>query len=53
MWDFIIPPSTTTQGYLNLKSYAEFAKAGSALVRAQDFRFAPKTRHLRINEYTP
>src|SRR5262249_35582201 len=28
-------------------------KTGSAPGRAQDFRFAPKTRPLRVNEYTP
>jgi len=39
---FIIPLSTTTQGYLNLKSYAEFAKAGSALVEHKISASPPK-----------
>src|SRR5262249_51991525 len=35
---------------------ARFASASlidiSIALRAQDFRFVPKTRHLRVNEYT-
>jgi len=30
-----------------------FGSKPVVLWSAQDFRFVPKTRHLRVNEYTP
>jgi len=50
------PPGLRSRGQAEDRAYHNANRKEpdrNAPDRNEDFRFAPKTRHLRVNEYTP